>query len=239
MEKTLPSGSGAQITQPESRERRSSQLEVRAKGRKLEGYAALFGVEARIGDFVETIAAGAFKTSSREDVLALLDHDPARLLARTRSKTLRLTEDSKGLAFDLDVPDTSHGRDVLELAQRGDLGGMSFGFSVPADGEHWEGNKRELRSVTLHEISVVSAWPAYAGTVVNARAARAFGELGTSEAFWVEECVDEMLSNGMADNEGDARDMCLLLANRWRKSNVAATRFKRLRLAKLWMQLVK
>lgn len=150
-------------------ERRTAQIEVRAKGRRLEGYAALFNTKARIGTFSETIRAGAFSGSLNRDVLALVDHNPSRVLARTKSGTLRLSEDSRGLAFDLDVPDTSHGRDVLALAERSDLGGMSFGFSVPPGGDHWDGDKRELRNVTLHEISVVLAWPAYEGTVVNAR----------------------------------------------------------------------
>lgn len=154
-------------------ERRSASVEVRAKGRRLEGHAALFGVEARIGTFSETIRAGAFKGSLGRDVLALVDHDPTRVLARTKSGTLRLAEDARGLAFDLDVPDTSHGRDILALAERGDLGGMSFGFTVQPGGDDWQGEKRELRTVTLHEISVVLAWPAYQGTVVQARSAGA------------------------------------------------------------------
>ena len=73
------------------------------------------------------------------DVLALMDHDTAKVLARTRSKTLRLAEDTRGLAFDLDVPGTSVGNDVLALAERGDLGGMSFGFYVGKDGERGAG----------------------------------------------------------------------------------------------------
>lgn len=152
-------------------ERRSASIEVRAKGRRLEGHAALFGVEARIGTFSETIRAGAFKGSLGRDVLALVDHDPGRVLARTRSGTLRLAEDTRGLAFDLDLPDTGIGRDVLAMAERGDLGGMSFGFTAEPGGEAWNGSKRELRAVTLHEISVVLAWPAYQGTVVQARSA--------------------------------------------------------------------
>ncbi|KPH80566.1 HK97 family phage prohead protease [Bosea vaviloviae] len=151
-------------------ERRALTVEIRAKGRRLEGYAATFGNPAEIGGrFVETIARGAFAAtlSSRGDILALVDHDPGRVLARTRSGTLRLSEDSKGLAFALDVPDTSHGRDVLALAERGDLGGMSFGFT--AIDEHRDGDRRELRAVELHEISVVLAWPAYDGTIIQAR----------------------------------------------------------------------
>lgn len=145
--------------------------ELRSTGRRLEGYAATFGAEARIGPFVETIAPGAFAASLRGDVLALLDHDAGKVLGRTRSGTLRLSEDARGLAFTLDLPDTQSGRDVLALAERGDLGGMSFGFTVPAGGEAWQGQRRELRAVALKEISVVSAWPAYPETELALRAA--------------------------------------------------------------------
>lgn len=146
-------------------------IELRAEGRKLIGYAASFAIETRIADFRETIAPGAFAASlaSGSDVLALADHDTGRVLARTKSGTLRLREDERGLKFEIDVPDTSAGRDVLALAERGDIGGASFGFTVAPDGESWEGDKRTLRAVTLHEISIVSAWPAYPETEVSAR----------------------------------------------------------------------
>lgn len=146
--------------------------EYRAAGRRLEGYAAKFNVEARIQDFVEVISPGAFSESlsSKKDILALWDHDVRQVLARTKSGNLKLVEDQKGLAFDLSLPETQAGRDVLELATRGDLGGMSFGFTVSKDGERWTGNHRELRAVNLVEISVVSSWPAYEGTTVNPRA---------------------------------------------------------------------
>lgn len=149
--------------------------EVRASGRRVEGYAATFGVEARIGSFVETIAPGAFRAALAGDVLALLDHDAGKVLGRTRSGTLRLTEDARGLAFALDLPDTQAGRDVLALAERGDLGGMSFGFTVPAGGEAWDGDRRTLRAVDLKEVSIVSAWPAYPDTSLALRA-RQHGE---------------------------------------------------------------
>lgn len=154
-------------------ERRAASLEVRARGRRLEGYAALFGSEARIGDVTETIQPGAFTGAldSGRDILGLVDHDFTRVLARTRSGTLRLSQDSRGLAFDLDVPDTGAGRDVLALAERGDLGGMSFAFRPAAGGEAWQGARRTLTAVDLREISVVQSFPAYEGTIVNARSA--------------------------------------------------------------------
>jgi len=143
-----------------------------ASGRTLTGYAAVFEQETRILGVVEVIRRGAFTASlaAKGDVVALVDHDPARLLARTKSGSLRLEEDTRGLRFSLDVPDTQAGRDCLALAERGDLGGCSFGFIVPPGGETWQGKRRELRSVNLMEISIVSAWPAYAGTSVQARA---------------------------------------------------------------------
>ena len=150
-------------------ERRAVSTELRTRGRRLEGYAALFDTEATIGTFSETIKRGAFGVSLRSgrDILALADHDPHRVLARTRSGSLRLSEDARGLAFDLDLPETQAGRDVLALAERGDIGGASFGF-VATD-EEWAGDRREVRAANLFEVSIVSAWPAYDGTVVNAR----------------------------------------------------------------------
>jgi len=154
-------------------ERRSAPVEIRARGRRLEGFAATFGVRARVGGIDEEIRPGAFTgtLASGRDVLALVDHDPARLLARTRSGTLRLSQDSTGLAFELDVPDTTEGRDVLALAERSDLGGMSFGFTVAPGGETRANGVRTLEALTLYEISVVKAWPAYEGTIVTARSA--------------------------------------------------------------------
>ncbi len=153
-------------------ERRAASFEVRAaQGRRLEGYAARYGVETRIGRVREIIASGAFRETlaAGRDVLALLDHDPAKVLGRTRSGTLRLSEDRAGLAFSLDLPDTQAGRDALALAERGDLGGMSFGFR--ALDEVRDGDRRELRALELLEVSVIQSHPAYPGTSVEARSA--------------------------------------------------------------------
>ncbi|MBI0432978.1 HK97 family phage prohead protease [Roseomonas sp. KE0001] len=167
-------------------ERRAA-VELRASGRRLEGYAATFGVAARIGGFSETIRVGAFRASllAKKDVLALVDHDPGRLLARTSSGTLRLEEDAKGLRFELDVPDTQLGRDVLALAERRDLGGMSFGFRVTD--EAWSSrDQRELRAVELVEVSVVHAHPAYAATSIQARSQQQGFDGAASRRRWLE-----------------------------------------------------
>ena len=161
---------------------------VTARGRTLEGYVATFGTPAAIGGFTERIAPGAFTRSlaSGRDVLALLDHRADVLLGRTRSGSLKLSEDAKGLRFELSVPDTQAGRDVIALAERGDLGGMSFGF-VAID-EVWDGNTRELRQVELHEISVVQSWPAYQSTEINLRSRPPERSFWDCNRVWLETC---------------------------------------------------
>jgi HK97 family phage prohead protease len=145
-------------------------------GRTLYGVAAPFDRPADIGGmFTETIARGAFTATlaKHSDILALANHRSDQLLGRTRSGTLRLSETAAGLEYSLELPATSVGDDVLALAQRGDLGGMSIGFV--ADAESWsEMNSRQpsrtLRAVSLHEVSVISGHPAYDGTSIALRA---------------------------------------------------------------------
>lgn len=151
-------------------ERRAAALEVRAKDRRLQGYAAIFSTRVPIADFYEQIAPQAFTESLRSgDKLALVDHDAAKLLARTRNGSLRLAEDTRGLSFEIDLPRTTLADDVLALAEAGTLGGASFGFNVKRD--TWAGTLRTLHAVDLREISIVSAWPAYPQTSVSARSA--------------------------------------------------------------------
>lgn len=169
-------------------ERRGAAAGVSASGRTLSGYAASYNDPTAIGGFTERIAPGAFTKSlaSGRDVLALLDHRPDVLLGRTRSGSLKLSEDAKGLRFELSLPDTAAARDVIALAERGDLGGMSFGF-VATD-EAWDGNTRELREIELHEISVVQSWPAYQSTSVSLRNRPSFWEQKDTRILWLETC---------------------------------------------------
>lgn len=145
---------------------------VAVDGRQLFGIAAPFNAQTRIGDFHEVIAPGAFTRTlaDNRDILALADHDSSRVLGRTRTGTLSLTETANGLEYTLDLPDTTDGNDLRALALRGDLGGVSFGFRAVRDS--WAGDVRTLHEVALDEISVVSAHPAYNATTVNLRSLR-------------------------------------------------------------------
>lgn len=155
-----------------SLEKRARPIEIRAeKGKKVGGYAAVFNSETDIGGyFREVIAPGAFSEAVKQDVRALLDHDSGRVIGRTSAGTLRLTEDDKGLAVEIDLPDTSDGRDAAVLIERGDLSGMSFGFIVTHDEWDETGDVpvRTIHKVDLREVSVV-AFPAYDDTSIAMR----------------------------------------------------------------------
>lgn len=163
-------------------------VEVRAESEKrtLSGYAALFNSDTTIGDyFVERIAPGAFDKAVGADVRALIDHDTGRVIGRTKSGTLRLEADSRGLRVEIDVPDTVDGRDLWTLVERGDVSGMSFGFRVTK--QEWDESgdmpKRTILEVELYEVSAV-AFPAYDDTSLAVRsleAARAEAEARRSE----------------------------------------------------------
>lgn len=140
------------------------------------GYAAVFNKEITIGGwFREQIAPGAFTDALKrpDDVRALFNHDPNELLGRTSNKTLRLTQDARGLRYEIDLPDTSKAQDVRKLIQRGDVDGSSFGFIV--DGvqvsDANDDQKLPLRTVTSVELFDVSpvTYPAYPQTSVQAR----------------------------------------------------------------------
>ncbi|MBB4235053.1 HK97 family phage prohead protease [Rhizobium esperanzae] len=148
--------------------------------RTLVGYAAVFERLADIGGyFQEKIAPGAFSDAIKGDIRALVDHDMGRVIGRSKSGTLRLQEDGKGLRVEIDVPDTTDGNDLWVLVERGDISGMSFGFRVTK--ETWDETGqvpvRTIEKLNLIEVSAV-AWPAYDDTTIGLRsleAARAEG----------------------------------------------------------------
>lgn len=143
----------------------------------LVGYAAVFNsLSEDLGGFRESIRPGAFKESLArgDDIRALFGHDSNAVIGRRSASTLSLTEDEKGLKVEVAIPDTSVGRDLVVSVKRGDITGMSFGFSVVK--QDWakvnrDGDvvyRRELIAVDLFEVSAV-AWPAYVDTSVEAR----------------------------------------------------------------------
>jgi hypothetical protein len=140
------------------------------------GLAAPYNRPALIGKkFTEKIAPGAFTRSLRTgaDVICTVQHDPARVLGRTKSGTLTLQDTPKGLAFRCQLdPESPEHRSLYQSVARGDLSECSFAFNVPDGGDEWNetGTERTLRNVDLKDVAIVSI-PAYSGTAVAAREA--------------------------------------------------------------------
>jgi len=119
-----------------------SAVKLESSGEKstVTGYAAIFdSPSVDLGGFVEIIGVGAFKKvlASGADVRCLLNSDPSVIFGRTRAGTLRLSEDSRGLRYECDLPDTTDAHNLRILLDRGDISQSSFGFSVAANGDSW------------------------------------------------------------------------------------------------------
>ena len=161
---------------------------------KLAGYAAVYNsLSQDLGGFVEQIRAGAFTKSltSGDPIRALYEHEDNKLLGSTRSGTLKLSENHKGLYFELDLPNTSYAHDLGVLVERGDINGCSFGFTVPAGGDAWEVRSgvltRDLLNIRLSEITV-TANPAYLDTEVAKRSMESFhfSEHLNMQSLWMQ-----------------------------------------------------
>ena len=154
-------------------------VEIRADGEsiKVAGYAAVFGEEADIGGmFREKIAPGAFSSAvGRDDVVFLVNHEGLPL-ARTRSGTLKLTEDDRGLYMEseLDASDPDVAQIVPKM-KRGDMDKMSFAFI--ATRQEWDETDdlplRTIQEAELFDVSIVNT-PAYGGTEIGLRSLRDF-----------------------------------------------------------------
>ena len=145
------------------------------------GYGAVFNsLSSDLGGFRELIKPGAFARSLAEghDVVFHWAHgkDNGIPMARTKSGTLNLSEDTTGLHFVANLPKTERVRELREAVKRGDVDGVSFAFQVEADGQHVYRDQdgqviREIREVALlSDVSPV-VQPAYSAPSVELREA--------------------------------------------------------------------
>ena len=163
-----------------SKEIRSGEpVEIRAEGDTISvsGYAAVFNSETIIGgSYREQIAPGAFADAiGRDDVMFLINHDGLPM-ARTKSGTLTLAEDERGLymSAELDSSDPDV-RAIVPKMKRGDLDKMSFAFSPEVQSWDDSGDMplRTIRQASLYDVSIVT-YPAYQDTDIGLRSLSEF-----------------------------------------------------------------
>ena len=154
------------------------EAEIRAEGDKttlvLRGHAAVFNsLSANLGGFKEEIAPGAFDKVLDNDVRAVFNHDINMVLGRSSAGTLRLSVDNTGLAYEIDLPDTSYARDLHESVKRGDIKENSFKFTVMKDDWRFDNELgMEVRTIKevgrLIDVGPVS-FPAYPDATIAQR----------------------------------------------------------------------
>lgn len=193
----------------------ASQVEIReiSDGMlRFTGYASVTERGYEVGDFQETIARGAFKRTLSEnpDVVLLLNHDGLPL-ARTKSGTLTLAEDARGLRVDADLnpadPDVQRVRPKLE---RGDVDEMSFAFRATSQEWNDDYTQRRITGVTIHkgDVSIVTYGANDASTgglaglkrsldeeLVETRSGKTLSSKTRSELEAIRDSIDELLSS--------------------------------------------
>lgn len=143
----------------------------------IEGYFALFNKETEIWQgYFEQLDKDAFKNTLGEtsDIRALFNHDTNIVLGRTKTNTLKLYTDEKGLygIIHLNKNDVE-ARNIYERVKRGDIDQCSFGFVIKDESIEYEENgayHSTIKEVELFEVSIVT-FPAYADTSISARMA--------------------------------------------------------------------
>jgi len=173
-------------------------METREDGKRiLSGYGIVFhdpsnpGTEYRMsGDWFERIAPDAADESladDSKDVTSTFNHNRDLILGRRSSGTLRLSKDSRGVRYEVELPDTTAGRDVAALVERGDLRGSSFTFRELAHDQDRSDSKHkvwQVRKLELIEIGPVTE-PAYTATTTGFRMSEdrtaAIAEIETQE----------------------------------------------------------
>jgi uncharacterized protein len=174
-------------------------LDFENKQPRIIGYAAVFGQRTKLWDgFYEEVAPGAFRNAiPRDDVRALINHDPNLLLGRTKAGTLTLSEDDHGLRYEINPPDTSYSKDLQVSLKRKDINQSSFGFNIV---EYDERRDKETgdRTVTLKEVRLFDVspvtFPAYPGTEAHVRMA-----VGENEIAYLYEDSGEVIIRAIDD----------------------------------------
>jgi HK97 family phage prohead protease len=128
------------------------------------GYASVtetpYEMQDFLGDYTEVVRRGAFSKTLAEgaDVPFKLNHD-GMTLARTKSGTMRLSEDSTGLHVEADLdPSNGQVRDIRSAMDRGDLDEMSFAFRVTRQEWSPDWTQRDITEVNLSkgDVSIVN-----------------------------------------------------------------------------------
>lgn len=184
-----------------------------------EGYAAVYEQDSepmvvrsggQLRKFVEQNVAGSFDKvlATNPDVRLLgLNHDENHVLARTKSGTLDLESNRRGLLTKARVAPTTYAHDLRMSVERGDVDAMSYGFEAAEDA--WDETDPLLarRSVIdyrmLYDVSPVT-FPAFRQTEAAFRSLEAEVRSGALPARELRALLDSLERPASPESAGDA-----------------------------------
>ena len=148
-------------------------------GRHISGKAISFDTQSNDIGFIEILHRGCISQEliDSSNIVFLYNHDYNQVIARANKGkgTLNIDLRDDGVYFDLEVPNTTMGNDLLENIRLGNITQCSFGFSYANEegaykdekiGDVWYRNVYKIGE--LYDLSAVT-YPAYDDTYVNAR----------------------------------------------------------------------
>jgi hypothetical protein len=135
----------------------------------IKGYALVWNVlSSDRGGYKVRLLPGSAKFTST--VHALYHHEwTGGPLGDTQTNTLRiLPADDYGIPVEIDLPDTTNGRDTLELVRTGRMTGMSFAMIGKPTSHETEEDGETVLNAEAYEVDevTVTALPAFTQTVV-------------------------------------------------------------------------
>ena len=148
-------------------------------GRHISGKAISFDTQSNDIGFIEILHRGCISQEliDSSNIVFLYNHDYNQVIARANKGkgTLNIDLRDDGVYFDLEVPNTTMGNDLLENIRLGNITQCSFGFRYSNEegaykdekiGDVWYRNVYKIGE--LYDLSAVT-YPAYDDTYVNAR----------------------------------------------------------------------
>lgn len=120
-------------------------------------YPAVFNQRSKLinewgESFFEIIDPHAFDNVLKDpglNTIHTVDHLRVKMLGRVVSGTLKLTTDEKGLKATIEMPNTTLGRDMVEMIKRGDYYECSFIYTIAENGVKYDRSEDiPVRTVT-------------------------------------------------------------------------------------------
>lgn len=165
---------------------REAHLELRddENGRYVAGIAVPYGVETRVGDYIERVQKGAFDLTTDVPLFAGHDH---KLGGLPIGRITKMEDRDEGLFIEAELAQTAKANEVHELLRGGYVKNFSIGF-IPRETKR-DGKVLVRTKADLKEVSVVGI-PAYSAAAITEVRADEQEKEKTNETMELEEMRD-------------------------------------------------